>query len=63
MTSQAKVVESQELQNNAEEALSGKEIQTSYDKITLIPVLVGESESGLKTFVCEEKQAGKEIII
>jgi flagellin-like protein len=36
---------------------------SSYDKITLIPVLVGESESGLKTFVCEEKQAGKEIII
>ena len=34
----------------------------SADKITLMPVLIGSSEEGRKTFVCEE-QYGYEIII
>ncbi len=31
------------------------------DKITIIPVLLGNSDSGMRTFACDEKEAGKEV--
>jgi len=38
-------------------------ISFSGDEIILIPVLLGESKSGRKTHVCDEKQYGKQIPI
>jgi len=40
--------------------LSG--VSGSEDSIILIPVLMGSSESGEKTFVCDEKRHGYEVI-
>ncbi|MAH03424.1 hypothetical protein CMI39_01415 [Candidatus Pacearchaeota archaeon] len=44
-------------------AFSGEIDIGNSNKITLIPVLRGESELGEKNFVCDEKQHGYELII
>ncbi len=44
-------------------AYSGTLEASSADKIVLIPVLIGNSEKGQKSFVCDEKNHGEEIII
>ena len=46
----------------------GKAVVLGYDAgsasvITIIPVLVGESESGMNSYICDEKQTGYELII
>ncbi|MAG79039.1 hypothetical protein CMI40_01540, partial [Candidatus Pacearchaeota archaeon] len=44
-------------------AFSGKVDLGNAEKITLIPILRGESDTGEKNFVCDEKQHGYELII
>jgi len=39
------------------------ELDSDTEGITLIPVLIGESESGRKTYVCNEEQYGYELIV
>lgn len=46
----------------------GKAVSLGYDAgsasvITIIPVLVGESESGMNSYTCDEKQTGYELTI
>lgn len=38
-------------------------VGSNADEIVLTPVLIGESESGRKTYVCDEKQYGYQITI
>ena len=45
-------------------AFSGNVIlDPSVERIVLTPVLIGTSDKGEKTFVCDEKQFGQEIIL
>ncbi len=38
-------------------------LDANVEKIVLTPVLMGTSDKGTKTFVCDEKQFGQEIIL
>ena len=47
--------------NQGKSFLASKDDFLTKEKLTVIPVLLGESSEGLKTFSCEEKSTGYEI--
>ena len=48
---------------NQGKAYSSSEDYSGNNEIILIPVLIGESEGGIKSFVCDEEETGYSILI